>query len=214
MIKKSILLTVALLSTLSGTLSSDKYRMGFSLGISHNDIKVKSVTTKEHIYFVKNAPILGVFCGIDHFIDKTPLFLGFELEARNHNYEKEEVVAQGTTDDYFSLRLRTNNSVKGALRFGIVSDDTLLYAKTGLHTYNLQSTACLLGEPDSIKKESFQKIGYIGGFGIEGRLNPNFSLGLEHEFAFGSEFKLTYHEEVAVAKPLTQITKLKLTYNF
>lgn len=214
MIKKSILLAAAILSTLSSSSSTDNYKMGFSMGIAHHDISVKKESGEKGT-FIKSAPSYGLFAGVDHIIDQTPFFLGAEFSASNHSSEKEQIVACGDTSKDFTLRLKTNNSLSAALRAGVVSDGTLLYAKTGLALTNWQTTACLRSEPaEKAEKSNFNKVAFVGGFGVESKLNHNVSLGLEHDLIFTSAFKFSHNGETSTVKPMAQKTSLRLTYSF
>lgn len=215
MIKKTILLTAVTIATLSGALSSDNYRMGFSMGIAHHDIEVENKATQEKTLFINSSTSAAVFVGLDHIIDQTPFFLGLELAADNHNSEQEQIVRGSDSSKDSTLRLKTNNSLSGSLRIGVVSDETFLYAKTGLAWTNWQTNSCLLGESaDKSQKSNFTKVGVIGGFGVESKLNPNFSLGLEHELVFSNAFEFARNEVVSTVKPMAQKTSLRLTYNF
>jgi len=215
MIKKTILLTSIIIATLSGSLSSDNYRMGFSMGISHHDIEVENKATQQETIFVKSSPSHAVFVGLDHIIDQTPFFLGLELAGNNHNSEQEQIVRGDDTSKDFTLRLKTNNSLSGSLRIGVVSDETFLYAKTGLAWTNWQTNSCLCGEPaDKSQKTNFTKVGVIGGFGVESKLNSNFSLGLEHELVFSSAFEFAHNGELSKVNPMAQKTSIRLTYSF
>lgn len=215
MIKKTILLTSTIIATLSGSLSSENYRMGFSMGIAHHDIEVENKATQEKTIFIKSSTSHAVFIGLDHIVDQTPFFLGLELAGNNHNSEQEQIVRGDNSSQDYTLRLKTNNSLSGSLRIGVVSEETFVYAKTGLAWTNWQANSCLVGEPaDKSKKSNFTKVGVIGGLGVESKLNPNVSLGLEHELVFSSAFEFAHNGEVSTVKPMAQKTSLRLTYNF
>lgn len=215
MIKKTILLTSTIVATLSCAFSSDNYRMGFSMGIAHHDIEVDSKATQEKTILIKSSTSHGVFVGLDHIIDQTPFLLGLELAGNNHNSEQEQIVRGRHSSKDYTLRLKTNNSLSGSLRIGVVCDETLLYAKTGLAWTNWQTNSCLLGQPaDKSQRSNFTKVGVIGGLGVESKLNPNFYLGLEHELVFNSSFEFAHNGEVSKVNPMAQKTSLRLTYSF
>jgi opacity protein-like surface antigen len=213
--KNSFLLSLVLLATLSTCLSNDNFRIGMSLGVNSVNAKVKSSLTQQRVKLVKNSPSAAIFGGLDHDIADTPMFIGLELEANNHNSEKEMFIDYGARTAGSNLKLKTNNSLSGAIRFGVTTDSTLLYAKAGIGTSNwllhLKSVANV-GAEDS--RAYFQKIGYIGGFGMESKMSKSFSIGLEHQYTINRKFTFSYREDIIKVNPLNQTTSFRLIYSF
>jgi len=203
-----VLLTCLTMSIMSGSLASDQLRAGLSIGQAAHTSKLKVMDTGQKEKFDNQDPSMGAFIGYDHLINETPLFIGLEAGINNQNSEKTKVTE--TTPPY-SLKLKTNNSVLGALRLGVSAKDVLVYAKTGISSTNWQTT---FKTPTDEKQTNFQKVGYVFGFGLECKMNHNFSFGLEHTFTKNNCLKNMHPEIDIKISPETHTTSMKLIYSF
>jgi opacity protein-like surface antigen len=199
------------LCMLSSSLASDCLRMGVSLGFSHHKTKSRNLSLpkmKPLDKFSKSAPSAGVFLGYDHLISETPLFIGLEAAINNHNSEKTRHGLYWPPGHY-ELKIKTNNSLTGSLRLGVLSKNVLIYAKTGIASTNWQTT---IKAPIGDKQTNFKKVGYLVGGGLECKMNRNFSFGIEHQFIKSNNLGNIHPQINIKMSPTLQITSLRLIY--
>lgn len=210
--KIACLLPLITLVTLSNSFSCDSIRMGLSLGGAYHSTKAKNIHTSDRDKFIKSAPSVGFFLGYDHLISETPLFFGGEIGINNHNSEKTRFLTGGSYPA--QLKLKTNNSFTGSIRLGIKVNDTLLYVKWGASSTNWQTRVTISKNQYPQNQRNYQNMGYIGGFGLESRMSPNFSIGIEHEYTFNNEIKNLHPNIPLKLRPIVQTTGVRLIYNF
>lgn len=160
----------------------------------------------------------GLFIGYNHMITETPIIVGIEIGAQNHNLEvfKEEtnnLVNQVT-------KVKTNNSFTGTIKLGIAVKDILFYGKAGMTLTNWTSTFKLTfvnraadnWNTDVSKK--FNKYGIIFGGGIDFKLNSNWAIGIDHTITNYPTLKLPHPKWGFKVNPSIQTTSLRLMYIF
>ncbi len=209
--KKILFVATFALSILSSCFASDTLRVGLSFGAATHAAKSSNEKTGDRDTYIKSAPSAGVFVGYDHLINETPLFLGVEVAGHNHNSETTKDGLHWPHHTPYTLTLKTNNTISGAIRFGVVAKEAMLYAKVGAATTNWQVAVKTKGRDD---RTTYQKMGYVGGIGIESRLNENFSMGVEHECVFSNNLKNMRPNIFVKISPLVQTTSFRLVYNF
>jgi len=210
-VKRQIILSSILaLTALSSSLASDCLRVGISIGSAYHKTKLKVISIGQEIKFDRHDPLVGAFIGYDHLINETPLFIGLEAGVNNHNSEKTLYACEGYKNTC-SLKLKTNNSMIGALRLGVSTKDVLVYAKTGLSSTNWQT---LIQSSLGDKQTNYQKAGYVFGFGLECKMNRNFSFGLEHQFTMHNSLHNMHPKMDLKISPTTHTTGLRLIYSF
>jgi len=205
---KSFIIAALTLSNISSVYGSDSLRLGLSFGVSNHRISSKNSKTDEKSLFTKSVPASGVLMGYDHLIKDTPLFLGMEISGTNHNMEDTQ---EGSYYLPYTMMVKTNNTISGSLRFGVMANDTLLYGKLGGASTNFQVVVNAKRDENRV---SYQKMGYISGFGMENKLNANFSLGFEHEYTFHRHIQNMKPGLCVRLKPIVQKTSFRLIYNF
>lgn len=210
---KPIFSVTLTLFMLSSSLASDSLRVGVSLGFSYHKTKSKNLTlakVKQLDKFSVSAPAAGAFLGYDHLISETPLFIGLEAAITNHNSEKTRSGLYWPSGQTYELKIKTNNSLRGSLRLGVLSKNILVYAKTGIASTNWQTT---IKAPIGDKQTNFKKYGYLFGAGLECKMNDNFSFGIEHEFIKSNKLGNIHPHLNIKMSPTLQITSLRLIYS-
>lgn len=208
--RKIILFSILTLIQLSNSLASDCLRIGVNIGSAYQKTKLKAISIGHEVKFDRQDPLVGAFIGYDHLINETPLFIGLEAGVNNHNSEK-TLYACDSYKNTCSLKLKTNNSLIGALRLGVATKDVLVYAKTGLSSTNWQT---LIQSSLGDMQTNYQKPGYVFGFGLECKMNRNFSFGLEHQFTTHNSLHNMHPKMDLKLSPTTHTTGLRLIYSF
>lgn len=207
---KVILFSVLTLFESSSSLSSDCLRIGVGVGSSYHQTKLKVISTRQETKLDKRDPLVGAFIGYDHSINETPLFIGLETGINNHNSEKTQHACD-PKKSMFSARVKTNSSLIGALRIGVVAKDVLLYAKTGMSSTNFQT---LIKSSAGDKQTNYQKVGYVFGLGLECKMNRNFSFAIEYQTTTHNRLRNMHPAIDLKISPVTHITDLRLIYSF
>lgn len=211
--KRRVLVAILTLTTLCSSVASDNLRIGLALGGAFHRTYVKTELELGKDKVTTSSVAAGVFVGYDYHIKETPLFLGAELALTNHNAEKEQYLICSPYSAG-SFKLKTNNSLTGVLRFGVIANQTgndiLLYGKAGLSSTNWTTT---VKEQDEYQN-SFQKYGLVTGFGMDSKVSQNFSIGWEHQYTFNSEMRRIHPTIKLKTKPIVQITSMRITYSF
>jgi opacity protein-like surface antigen len=163
----------------------------------------------------KNANV-GVFVGYNHLIQETPLFIGLEVGAENHNLKisQEENTSPPVVMNYKTIA-KTNNSFTGIGKFGFIVKDLMIYAKAGVvkTNWNLNYAAAFAGASmgNAVKTN---KYGSVYGFGVDYKLNSNWMIGVDHSIKSYSDLKLTSGVGNITVKPIINTTSFRLIYSF
>lgn len=185
---------------------------GIGLGESFHSILEKDVRTKSREKIRKNSHAVGLFIGYDHIIADTPLFVGAEAGAINHNMSKTIDASTYAPQIYYKVKATTNNSANAAIRLGVVIDSALIYGKIGVSmtNYKVSFPGPVMGEHIS----KYKKYGKLFGAGIECKLNKNFSLGIEHVYVKYSSLTNPHPKVPLKFCPSANMTSGRLIYRF
>lgn len=215
--KARAILSVVLVATISSkVIATDGLYAGVGLGNAFMYGKLKNASLLEDRKMRKNGHVANAFVGYSHTLQGTPMFVGLELAAINHAMKKR--ISGTYPADYrpYSFALSTNNSLHAHLRIGVTVSNLSFYAKGGVAQTNFKTSYSVSNQERS---HNFIKYGASTGFGVESRINKNFSLGVEHVYtSYGSlsnvapnlgvqDFRHKVTEEI-------HLTSLRLIYNF
>lgn len=208
--KYKLIVALVTLYTISSAVSFETIRLGFNIGNSHLEAKLKALENLNVQKLKKDSYYAGVFMGYDHLIPETPLFVGIEGELSNHIMEV-NARKDYDTDLIASLKLVSNNSKIASLRLGLSINQSLIYGKVGIAqtNFNIRVTT-----PKGILYRKKEKLGMVMGAGLEVFLNKNYSVGIEHTFNDYNAIERIHPKTMARLIPTIHVTKLRLVYSF
>jgi len=212
---KIIKACIITLSVHSSICATDKLYAGISIGQTSSHINLDrdlTIGSKDSSNMGKDAFNSGIFMGYNYLIEP-PLFIGIEVGAQNHNIES--IREENTFPPYvhYETRVRTNNSLIGSLKMGIVVKDLMIYGKGGIVRTNWNVNFSEKPKEYS-KSDKITKDGLIFGFGIDYNLNPNWAIGVDYTVANYPNLKLTHDVGEFKMSPCLRTTTFRLTYLF
>jgi len=158
----------------------------------------------------------GLFVGYNYLIKESPIFIGVEIGAQNHNLEATK--GENTFPPFvnYVTTVRTNNSLSGVFKLGIVVKDLMIYGKGGIVRTNWMMNFVDKGNfrGDSAISQKFTKDGSIFGFGVDYSLNPNWSMGIDYTVSNYPTIKLVHRLGEFKMHPSLRTTTFRLSYLF
>jgi opacity protein-like surface antigen len=113
-------------------------------------------------------------------------------------------------------KVRTNNSINGIFKLGIVVKDLMIYGKGGIVRTNWMMSFVDKGNfrAESSISQKFTKDGSLLGFGIDYNLNSNWSIGVDYTVANYPNLKLVHRLGEFKMYPSLRTTTFRLSYLF
>lgn len=213
---KAILSAILMCAGYSQGIASEGLYAGVGIGGSFLYGKLKNVSPIESKKVRKSGNLASAFIGYNHIITDTPLFTGFEFGASNHAIKKTAIGTYPADHRPYTFSVSTNNSLHGLLKLGFTVSNVSFYCKAGITQTNFKTVFSALGED---KSDNFRKYGASTGFGVEAKMNKNFSLGFEHVYTkYGSLRNVAPAVGAQNMRmrltPEINLTSLRLIYNF
>lgn len=213
---RGILSAVLISAVHAQCIASEGLYAGVGIGGSFLYGKLKNVSPIESKKVRKSGNLANAFIGYNHIIADTPLFTGFEFGASNHAIKKMVTGTYPADNRPYTFSVSTNNSLHGLLKLGFTVSNVSFYCKAGITQTNFKTVFSALGKD---KADSSKKYGASTGFGVEAKMNKNFSLGFEHLYTKYGSLRSVAPDVGAQnmrmrLTPEIHLTSLRLIYNF
>lgn len=158
----------------------------------------------------------GLMLGYNYLIEPTSLMIGLELNLQNNIMQASKEEKTLTPSVNHITTVRTNNSMGGFLRIGVVINEMIIYGKMGISKANwklrFQDKSDIDKPTETIR--SVNSYGYSCGFGVDYRLNEKWSMGIDHIVSKHNPIKLSHQVGEFKMTPTINTTSLRLIYIF
>lgn len=215
LITASKFLLIFLLLT-SYSFSLDKFFIGLNVGRTFSDAQINHelpIKINRSSKLGDDDFIVGGFLGYNNSIEDTPLFVGFELGGNYHHMVLSKEEQAFPPFAHHVTNIKTNASILGALKFGLIVKDLLFYVKGGAAwtnwSFKFSDRTTHAWKEKTIYS---QKTGVLMGCGLDYVLNKNWLLGIEYINSSYPELRLNPHVGKMKASPTIHNCMLRLIY--
>lgn len=197
---------------------TDSFYAGLGIGQTSSNFNLErdmEVGGADRSSLGADTPSYSIFAGYNYGIKETPILIGAELSATNHNLEARKGEYTLRVIKHYTTTIQSNNSLGACLKMGITIKDLLIYAKAGISHTNFKMNfvnSNSRGEDPIMTHSKFTKTGTVLGGGIDYKINEKWMIGMEHATTNYSKLKLYTQEGNFKASPLFHTTLFKLTY--
>lgn len=207
------------LSLSASVFSTDSLYAGVSMGETSSHFSLDrdlAIGRKDSSNIGKDSFNYGLFVGYNYLIKESPIFIGVEIGAQNHNLEATKGESTFPPFVNYVTKIRTNNSLSGVFKLGIVVKDLMIYGKGGIVRTNWMMNFVDKGNfrADSAISQKFTKDGSLFGFGVDYSLNPKWSIGVDYTVANYPNLKLVHRLGEFKMNPSLRTTTFRLSYAF
>jgi len=202
----------------SPILSNEGLYIGIRTGTSSGHIKIDKTERNFLKYSAdtgKSGTTFGAFLGYNHILQGSPLFIGLEGGFNLTDLKMSLCQDHGILFDE-KINATTKYSMHGVIKFGVVINDLMVYAKGGF--FRSQWRLSFEGRRPNAK--TFSKLiktnsyGSVYGFGADYKVNKNWGIGLDHTVNTSQTLDCQLPNGSATISPVINTTSLRLSYHF
>lgn len=207
---------LGLFASVSGTaLGIDGLHTGISIGSTNTKLGFK-IDRTDSSDLGNQSYNAGIFIGYNKLIEETPLLVGFELNAHNHNLKATQHEHTVPATLRISSEIKANNSASFLLKFGVRIKDLDLYAKAGISYYNWKTKAkhWLANYESKETSKTYDNYGLTYGMGIDYKLNPNWGIGIDYTNSTCNPLRMETKVGTLKINPMVHKTSFRVIYTF